>query len=92
MRIFREQTAVAAISELRTKLDAILRQIKETSVLLEKHNKPVAVMVDPTKYERMQEAIETASDLLLAFEARRRESSRKERDYIPLAEAQRRAL
>lgn len=92
MRVFREQTAVAAISELRTGLDAILDQLGRSAVLIEKHNKPVAILVDPAEFERMREAIESASDIILAFEARRRELSQNGADYVPLDEAEKRAL
>jgi prevent-host-death family protein len=92
MRVFREQTAVAAVSELRTRLDAILHQLGKTSVVIERHNKPVAVLVDPAEFERMQEAVENASDLILAFDARRRELSQEKGGYLPLDEAEKRAL
>lgn len=92
MRIIKEQTTLAAVSELRTSLDAILRQLHDTCVILEKHNKPVAVMLEPKRYEEMEQALESASDILLAFEARQRESAVKDTGYVPLDEAQRRAL
>lgn len=92
MKIVKEQTTFAAVSELRTNLDAILRQMHDTCVILEKHNKPVAVMLDPEKYEEMEQTLESASDILLAFEARQRELAAKNIKYIPLDEAERRAL
>jgi len=92
MRIVKERTTFAAVSELRTSLDAILRQLHETCVVLEKHNKPVAVMMEPQRYKEMEEAVERASDILLAFEARAREASADASGFVPLDEAEKRSL
>ncbi len=83
MRVVREKAAFAALSELRTHPDRIIAQLKETFVILEKHNKPVAVLEDPKRYEAMQQMLELATDLVLAFEARTRELSASKNDYIP---------
>lgn len=91
MKVIRQPSAFAAVSELRTQLDAILAQLKETSVTLEKHNREVAILEDPRRYAAMKEAVETATDVLLAFEARRREASGKGR-AVPLEEVEKRFL
>ena len=77
MKVIRQPSAFAAVSELRTHMDEIIAQLKETPVTLEKHNKQVAVLEDPKRYAAMQDALEAATDLLLAFEARSRELSAK---------------
>ena len=46
----KKETTIAGLSELRTKSEEILRELKAHSVILEKHNKPVAVMVDFHKF------------------------------------------
>ncbi|MBI5244487.1 MAG: type II toxin-antitoxin system Phd/YefM family antitoxin [Elusimicrobia bacterium] len=92
MKLFKEDTAVAAISELRTGLDEILRQLRKTSVILERHKKPVAVMVNPARIEQMEEAFENACDIILAFEAHGREASARNGKYVSLDEAERRSL
>ena len=51
----------------------------------------MAVLEDPKRYAAMREAIEAATDVLLAFEARRRETSGKGR-RIPLEEVEKRFL
>jgi PHD/YefM family antitoxin component YafN of YafNO toxin-antitoxin module len=61
-------------------MDDILSQLKETPVTLEKHNREVAVLEDPQRYAAMREALDAATDLLLAFDARCRETSGKGRD------------
>ncbi|OGR91049.1 MAG: hypothetical protein A2V88_06795 [Elusimicrobia bacterium RBG_16_66_12] len=72
MKVIRRPSAFAAVSELRTGMDAILAQLKETPVSLEKHGKSVAVLVDPERFEAMERALEEVSDLMLADEAHRR--------------------
>lgn len=88
MRIIKQPAAFAAISELRTRVGEILSQLKETPVTLEKHNKPVAVLEDPERYAAMQEALEAATDVLLAFEARAREAAAKPSRYETLEAAE----
>ena len=91
MKIVRRPTAFAAVSELRTGMDAILSQLKETVVSIEKHGKSVAVLVDPERYEVMERALEEMSDRLLAAEAHRR-AAMKEVRSVPLKDIERRFL
>lgn len=86
MKVVKQPAAFAAVSELRTRMDEILAQLKETPVTLERHNKQVAVLEDPKRFAAMQEALEAATDVLLAFEARRREA--KPGRYATLEEAE----
>lgn len=92
MRIIKQPAAFAAISELRTHADEILSQLKESPVTLEKHNRPVAVLEDPKRFAAMQEALEAATEVLLAFEARAREASVKPDRYLPLEAAEKKFL
>lgn len=85
MKVIRRPTAFAAVSELRTGLDVILTQLKETPVSLEKHGKSVAVLVDPERFEAMERALEELSDKALTDEAHRRARSMKGRG-VPLKE------
>jgi PHD/YefM family antitoxin component YafN of YafNO toxin-antitoxin module len=89
MKVIRRPTAFAAVSELRTGMEAILAQLKETPVSLEKHGKAVAVLVDPERFEAMERALEEVSDQMLAGEARRRAVKMKGRG-VPLAEIEKR--
>lgn len=91
MKVIRRPTAFAAISELRTGMDVILAQLKDTPVSLERHGKPVAILVDPERFEAMERALEEASDRTLAEEARRRVQKMKGRG-VPLAEIEKRFL
>lgn len=89
MKVVHENTTFVQASELRTHLDEILKQVSKSRVVLEKHHKPVAVLVDPKKYEEMEDILEGYSDLILALEARKREK-RKNKKYIPLEEVMKR--
>lgn len=91
MKVIRRPTAFAAVSELRTGMDVILAQLKETPVSLEKHGKSVAILVDPDRFEAMERALEEASDERLAGEARRRAIKMKGRG-VSLAEIEKRFL
>lgn len=91
MKVIRQPSAFAAVSELRSHMDAILGQLQETPVTLEKHNREVAILEDPKRYAAMRDALEAATDVLLAFEARCRETSGKGR-LIPLEEVEKRFL
>lgn len=91
MKVIRRPTAFAAVSELRTGMEAILAQLKETPVSLEKHGRTVAILVDPERFEAMERALEEASDKSLAGEAHRRASTVKGRG-VPLADIEKRFL
>ena len=91
MKVIRRPTAFAAISELRTGMEVILAQLKETPVSLERHGKPVAILVDPERFEAMERALEEASDRTLTEEARRRVRKMKGRG-VPLAEIEKQFL
>lgn len=90
MKIIKENTALAAVSELRTRMDEILAQLRETPVILEKHRREVAVLVEPKRYKAMQETIEAALDILLAIEERRRGAASKARDSAVLEQVEKR--
>jgi PHD/YefM family antitoxin component YafN of YafNO toxin-antitoxin module len=90
MRVVRRPTALAAVSELRTKMDEILAQLKETPVSLERHGKPIAVLVSPEWFEAVDQALEGAFDRRIAKEVRRR--SKFKGRWVPLAEIERRFL
>lgn len=87
MRTVHEETTLVGASELRTKLDEILKCAKHSHVIIEKHHKPLAVLLDPAEYKRIDDMLEQFSDILLALEAKSRELSARRKDYIPLKEA-----
>lgn len=87
MKTIRENTTLVQASELRTRLDEVISRLKVGRVVLEKHHKPVAVLVDPARFEAMEAALEEVSDMLLALEAKRRETGSKRTDFVPREDA-----
>lgn len=87
MKTLRENTTLVQASELRTRLDEVLSRLKVSRVILEKHHKPVAVLVDPARYEAMEAALEEFSDTLLALQAKKREAGAGKSDFVALEDA-----
>jgi PHD/YefM family antitoxin component YafN of YafNO toxin-antitoxin module len=71
VKIVEEPTAFAAVSELRTRMDQILNQLRRTPVVLEKHGRPVAILVEPSRHKALVAAVDAAMDILRAFEQSR---------------------
>ena len=58
MITIKNSATLAGISELRNKSEEILARLKENRVILERHGKPVAVMVDYAQYEKFEAMLE----------------------------------
>ena len=80
----KKETTIAGLSELRTKSEAILKELKSHSVILEKHNKPVAVMVDFRKFELEEEMLDYAEEYILGRLAQSRDKGSKKSDFIDI--------
>jgi len=84
MMTVRGQTTIAAISELRNKSEAILQHLKESKVVLERHKKPVAVMLDYKKYEDLETMLDFAEDYILGMLAKERDEKSSKKDFIDI--------
>ncbi|MEW6100893.1 MAG: type II toxin-antitoxin system Phd/YefM family antitoxin [Candidatus Omnitrophota bacterium] len=80
----KEDTTLVGISELRTHFDKVLEALTKYKVLLERRNKPLAVIVPIEKYNRMEELIEFLEDTALGFLAKERHLRSKPEDYIDI--------
>jgi PHD/YefM family antitoxin component YafN of YafNO toxin-antitoxin module len=82
----RDKSTIANISELREKekSEEILRNLKDHKVILEKHNSPVAVMIDYQQFETLEKMLEFAEDYVLGMIAARRDRTAKKEDFIDL--------
>lgn len=89
MITIKEDTTLVGISELRTNFAKVLEALGRYKVLLEKRNKPFAVIVPIDKYNRMQELIELIEDAGLGYLARERDLKSKPSDYLDLDKAER---
>lgn len=88
MITIKEKTTLVGVSELRTKIDEILAELKKHHILIEKRNKPVAMLVSIEEFERLEAMLEFIEDYGLAALAKQREGSGK---FIPLQEAKKKA-
>ena len=86
MITLKEDTTLVGISELRTNMDKILIESKKHKVLIERRNKPVAVLVDIEKYSQMEETLELLEDFALGSLAKERASKSKPSDYLDIEE------
>jgi PHD/YefM family antitoxin component YafN of YafNO toxin-antitoxin module len=84
MMTVRENTTIAAISELRNKSEAILHSLKENRVILERHKRPIAVMLDFKRFEAMEKMIDFAEDYILGSIALQRDKNSKPSDFIDI--------
>ena len=85
----KEDTTLVGVSELRTKMDEILKESKIHKVIIEKRNKPVAVLLSMERYKHIEEVLELLEDKALGYLAREREKKSTSKDYVDIEEAQR---
>lgn len=84
MITLKEKATIAAISELRNKSEEILRHLKDHHVILERHNKPIAVLVDFKKYEVFEQMLDFSEDYVLGMLAAKRDRSAKKSDFVDI--------
>ena len=80
----RKETTIAGLSELRTKSEAVLKELRRHDVVLEKHNKPVAVMVDYARYAAEEELLDLAEDYVFGCIAKKRHETANRKDFVPI--------
>ena len=84
----KKDTTIVGVSEIRTKMDEILRLAKKHRVIIEKRNKPVAALVDIKQYDEMETLLDALEDVALGYLAKEREKTSAARDFIPIKEAE----
>lgn len=85
----KEDTTLVGISELRMHFDRVLEALGKTKVLLERRNKPVAIILPIEKYNSMEELIELIEDMGLGYLAKERDLKSKSSDYVDLDKVER---
>lgn len=86
----KENTTLVGVSELRTNPEAVFKQMHKNAVILEKRNRPVAVLLPIERYEELERAMEWLEDQALGYLAHTREKETVRVKYIPLSEAEKR--
>lgn len=82
-----ESTTLVPFSELRTKLEEVLKALKTSKVVLERRKKPFAVLVPIERFEKMEELLEMVEDRALGYIAQERDK-KGNKDYLSLEEAE----
>lgn len=87
MYTIREDTTLVGVSELRTKIEKILEEAKLHKIVIEKRNKPIAVLIAIEQYNAMEELLDSVEDLELGRMAKEREKRSSKKDYVSLDKA-----
>ena len=80
----KDSATLASISELRSQSGRVLSHLKHNRVILERHKKPIAVMLEYSQYEKMEALLELAEDLGLGTIALARDRRAKKSDFVDL--------
>lgn len=80
----RENTTLVGVSELRKGIERVLDKARKGLVIIEKRHKPKAVLMSSEEFERIQNTVEAAEDLVLGFLADERFRTAKDKDYIDI--------
>ena len=86
----KENTTLVGVSELRTNPEAVFKQMRKSRVILEKRNRPVAVLLSIEQYEEIERAMEWLEDQSLGYLAHVRERQTPRTQHIPLSDAEKR--
>jgi len=79
-----EKSTIAALSELRTKSEEILKQLSKNKVILQKHNKPVAVMLSYEQYSMLEKLLDRIEDYTLGMTALERDKEISKQDFVDI--------
>lgn len=80
----KEDTTLVGISELRNSPERIFKEMGKRAVVIERHRKPVAVMIDYKRYERQEKLLDWAEDYILGMIALERDKGSKKSDFIDI--------
>ncbi len=79
-----DRATIAAISELRNKSESILKQLADHRVILQRHNKPVAVMMGYRQYEQFSKMLDMVEDYALGMVALDRDKKSGKKDFVDI--------
>lgn len=87
MYTIKEDTTLVGVSELRNRMDKILEETRQHKVIIEKRNKPIAVLIAIDQYNAMEEILDRIEDMELGRAAKEREKRSSSHDYISIEKA-----
>lgn len=82
----KKDTTLIGVSELRNKVDQLLKKSRSSHIVIEKRHKPVAVIMSSTEYAKNEELIEFAEDVILGYAAKMRYEKSSDKDFINIEE------
>lgn len=84
MYLFDQPSILIGVSEIREKLDKLLKMAKNFKIMLGKRQEPVAVLVPIDQYQKMAELLDRVEDAVLGYQAKERLGQGKISEYISL--------
>ena len=87
---FKENTTLVGVSEMRTKPDKIFSEMKKNLVVIEKHGKPVAVLLSVKEFEEIKQMLDMVEDYALGMLAKERDKKHKNPKWVSIEEAMKR--
>ncbi|MFH1260041.1 MAG: type II toxin-antitoxin system prevent-host-death family antitoxin [Elusimicrobiota bacterium] len=84
MLTLKENTTLIGVSEFRAKIESILEKMQTTRVVIEKRHKPVAVLISSSEYQKFEELLDMAENIVLGYLAKERFNRSNEKDYISI--------
>lgn len=83
----KEETTLVGVSELRTSPERIFKEMEKRPVVIERHRKPIAVLVPVKKFEEMEKLFDLVEDYVLGSLAKEREKKHKNPKWVSVEEA-----
>ena len=87
MYTIKEDTTLVGVSELRNRIDKVLEEAQHHKVVIEKRNKPIAVLIAIDQYNAMENVLDLIEDIELGHAAGKREKGSLDKDYISIEKA-----
>jgi prevent-host-death family protein len=87
MYTIKEDTTLVGVSELRNRIDKIIDESRHHKVIIERRNKPVAVLIAIDQYNAMEKILDRLEDLELGRVAKARDKRSSGKDYISIEKA-----
>jgi prevent-host-death family protein len=91
MLTVKQDTTLIGVSELRTRIDELLKKMRYSRVLIEKRNKPVAVIMSNEEYEKTESLLDMAEDIVMGYLAKERYENSSPNDFISMEVALKKA-
>lgn len=86
----KEGTTLISISELRNEPEKIFREMRKKRIVIEKHRRPVAILIPVEQFEEMQELLDFVEDYVLGHLAKERDKKHRSSAWVSLEEAMKR--